>query len=80
MVRRISQVRQDIRREYYLRSTDWLLEKRLRLIWRLLGCEGVLSERGYELLPGPIVEILKIAGRRAKPNLHKDRDWRHTYE
>ena len=80
MARRVSQVRADIQREYYSRTTDWLLEKRLRLIWRLLGCEKVLSERGFALLPGPVMEILKIAGRRDKPNRAHDRPWRNTYE
>jgi hypothetical protein len=79
MVRRISQVRADIRREYESRNTAWLEEKRLRLMWRLLGCERILAERGYGLLPLPIIEILKIAGRRDKPS-RPERPWRHTYE
>lgn len=45
---------------YRERDTKWLIERRRRLIARLYVCEILLRRRGNELLPGPLLEALRV--------------------
>jgi hypothetical protein len=48
-------------RSYYRTwPTNWLLEKRTRMVARLLALEDVCAERGYPALPAKSREALRL--------------------
>lgn len=55
-----SQSRAEARSFYRRKGTTWLLNKRARLVIRLLGLEDVCAEKGYPALPRKTVEQLGL--------------------
>jgi len=78
-MRKMADVRADVRYDYTRKDTAWLMHKRLLLIQRLVVCDEVLAGRGLPLLSPMMVESLNVAGKR-----HRDepmrRPWRRTFE
>lgn len=55
-----SQIRANARYQYRDRDVAWLKERRRRMLARLYVCELMLRRKGDMLLPGTLLEALRV--------------------